>query len=229
MSTIVIAPEVDRPPLEIPGGIKTLTAFRKWAFSDSFPETGRIDYVDGRIEVDMAAEDLFVHNLPQSELIRMLGNFVRERRLGWVFCDGARISCPNRALSVEPDVVFLSHDAYESGRATFRKSKSGSHKGSVEIVGPVDLVVEIISDSSVRKDTKVLPEAYFRAGVQELWLLDCRRNDVSFEIYARNARKFKTAKVDSNGFRRSGVLGAAFRLTRQPSHPHMRRCSLEVR
>ncbi len=229
MSTIVIASEVDRPPLEIPGGIKTLTAFRKWVFSDSFPETGRIDYIDGRIEVDMAAEDLFVHNLPKSELIRMLGNFVLERNLGWVFCDGARISCPNSALSVEPDVVFMSHDAYELGRATFRKSKSDSHEGYVEIVGPVDLVVEIISDSSVRKDTKVLPDAYFRAGVQELWLLDCRRNDVSFEIYIRNARKFKTAKVDSDGFRRSGALGAAFRLTREQSHPNMWRYTLEVR
>jgi hypothetical protein len=36
----------------------SLAEFRAWALSDDFPERGRIDYIDGRIEVDMSPENL---------------------------------------------------------------------------------------------------------------------------------------------------------------------------
>ncbi len=229
MSTIVIASEIDVPPLEIPGGIASLTDFRRWVFSKSFPETGRIDYIDGRIEVDMAADDLFVHNLPKTELTATLHHLVKERELGWLFCDGARISCPEAELSAEPDVVFIAKESYERGRTTFRKSKSRSHPGYVEIVGPADLVVEVVSDSSVRKDTRLLPDAYFRSGVEEFWLLDCRGNDVSFEISVRGPKKFKAVKVEADGYRRSTILNAAFRLSRKRAGAGMWRYDLDVR
>ena len=38
----------------IPGDVATLAAFRRWAVSDEFPQTGRIDWVASHIEVDMS-------------------------------------------------------------------------------------------------------------------------------------------------------------------------------
>ena len=46
--------------LEIPLGLRTLADFRAWALSDDFPEKGRIDYVQGRIEVDMSPEEVAI-------------------------------------------------------------------------------------------------------------------------------------------------------------------------
>ncbi|OHB83603.1 MAG: hypothetical protein A2V98_16150 [Planctomycetes bacterium RBG_16_64_12] len=51
MATTVVFEE----RVEIPLNLRSLADFRRWATSDDFPERGRIDYVAGRIEVDMSA------------------------------------------------------------------------------------------------------------------------------------------------------------------------------
>jgi Uma2 family endonuclease len=48
-----------------------------------------------------------------------------------------------------------------------------------------DLIVEIVSDTSVRKDTERLPVSYFAAGVGEFWLIDARRDPLEFLIHRR--------------------------------------------
>jgi Uma2 family endonuclease len=52
----------------------------------------------------------------------------------------------------------------------------------IEILGSPDLVVEIVSDSSVRKDTTLLRDAYWKAGVREYWLFDARGAEIRFDI-----------------------------------------------
>lgn len=229
MTTIVYSfTDETATPLELPGNLRSLSQFRKWVFSDSFPETGRIDYIAGRIEVDMAADDLFTHNLSKTELVRNLANFVKSQELGWLFCDGARVSCPEADLSVEPDVVFVSHESRDLGTVNFRRSKSQSHAGYVEIVGPPDLVVEVVSDSSVRKDTQLLTDAYYSAGVKEYWLIDCRRNQLNFDLLVRGPRKFRAVKVTAGGLCRSQVFQANVRFTRQLAAPELWEYDLEI-
>ena len=48
-----------------------LGAFRAWTRSGSFPERGRIDWVHGRIEVDMSPENLFSHGTLKLSLIHI--------------------------------------------------------------------------------------------------------------------------------------------------------------
>ncbi len=43
--------------LEIPGEISSLEEFRRWVLADDYPDEVRIDYINGRIEVDMAADN----------------------------------------------------------------------------------------------------------------------------------------------------------------------------
>jgi hypothetical protein len=63
MATVVFEEE-----LEIPS-IRDLADFCAWALSDNFPERGRIDYVAGRIEVDMSPEDLFTHGTLKAQVV----------------------------------------------------------------------------------------------------------------------------------------------------------------
>ena len=44
-------------------------------------------------------------------------------------------------------------------------------------------MIEIVSDSSVAKDTRRLPAAYHKAGVGEFWLVDARGPETSFTIH----------------------------------------------
>ncbi|MEW6751991.1 MAG: Uma2 family endonuclease [Candidatus Latescibacterota bacterium] len=209
MSTSVIFEERVEVPLS---SIRSLAEFRRWAQSDAFPESGRIDYVSGRIEVDMSPEDLFCHGTLKTEIVGVLHQLVKRRYLGHLFSDRTRVSCPEADLSVEPDVVFVSHEALEASRVVLVPGASHEPGRYVELEGPPDVVVEIVSDSSVTKDTRRLPQAYFRAGVREYWLADARREPVVFQIHRPGEKGFEAADPRSDGSHASRVFGVSFRL-----------------
>lgn len=196
--------------IEIPGWIDSLDSFRRWALSDEFPERGRIDYIDGRIEVDTMVEDFYLHGTPKSEVARVILSRVKESDLGEVLIDRMRVSCPSANLSVEPDLVFVSHDAIESGRISLVESQSGRADSYVEIVGPPDLVVEVVSDSSVEKDNERLFRGYHAAGVQEYWLVDARSDDLQFVIWHWQPGGYEQAEPNTNGYQTSNILNAAY-------------------
>jgi len=85
----------------------------------------------------------------------------------------------------------------------------------IEFEGSPDLVAEVISDSSVRKDARQLPEAYFAAGVREYWLVDAREEQLRFEINRRAATTFEVTLADDAGYQLSSVLQHRFQLVRE--------------
>ncbi len=198
--------------VEVPLGVRSLDDFRRWALSDDFPESGRIDFIDGKIEVDMAPEDLFCHGTLKSEMAGVLHQRVKRDKLGHLFIDKGRISSPEAGLSVEPDIVFLSHEAVRSGRVRLIPKAGGQPGRYVEIEGAPDLVVEIVSDSSVTKDTRRLPAAYFRAGVREFWLADARGERPVFIIHSPGQNGFGPVSPDADGFQPSAVFDCRYRL-----------------
>jgi Uma2 family endonuclease len=204
--------------VEIPLDLKSLADFRRWALSDEFPERGRIDFIDGRIEVDMSPEDLFCHGTLKMEVIRVLSNRVKELDSGELFCDSTRISCPSADLSVEPDLVFIRDETIRDGTARL-VARARQKDKFLEIEGGPDLIVEVISDSSVSKDTRRLPPAYFAAGVRELWLVDGRGDELSFIIHRRGQSAFEPVECDTEGFQPSLVLGRRYRLDRRAKAP----------
>jgi len=209
-STVVFEEQV-----EIPLNLRSLAEFRRWALSDGFPERGRVDFLAGRIEVDMSPEDFFCHGTLKVELIRVLSQQVKDARLGHLVTDRTRVSCPDADLSVEPDIVFISKDTLETGRARLVPAATGEPGRYVELEGAPDLVVEIVSDRSVVKDTRRLPEAYFKAGVREFWLADARSEQLIFLIHDRGDAGYQAVEPDSEGFQSSAVLGRVFRLDGQ--------------
>lgn len=200
--------------ISIPMGMSSLDEFRIWARSDEFPESGRIDYISGNIEVDMSPEDIFTHGTLKTSMAATLFERVTMLELGHLCCDSTRVSHPEANLSVEPDIVLITHEAIETGRVTFVSKASGVADRFVEIEGTPELIVEIVSDSSVKKDTQRLLAAYHAAGVQEYWLVDARGEEVSFQINARAAGQYQPAAMDSNGFQKSDVMACHYRLHR---------------
>lgn len=97
--------------LEIPGDIRNLTDFRRWTYSERFPKKGRIDYVQGRIEVNMSPEDLFAHGSPKAETTRVVGNVTMKLKHGKFFVDSTRLASLPGDISAEPDLLFISNEA----------------------------------------------------------------------------------------------------------------------
>ena len=215
--------------VEVPLDVQDLEAFRRWALSDEFPENGRIDFINGNIEIDMSPENAFTHGSPKIKLIQVLAAIVEKDDAGYLFSDRMRCSSVPADLSAEPDIIFISHDALDSGRVKLIEQAGGNEDDYIEIEGPPDLVVEIVSKSSVSKDTKRLPPIYFKAGVREFWLIDARSEELRFVIHGRGSRRFVPQPSDAKGFQRSAVLKRKFSLQRDRDRRGRWRYDLRVK
>lgn len=207
MSAVVFEDQV-----EIPLGIRSLRDFRRWMRSSAFPKSGRIDYICGDIEVDQSARDFFSHGGPKTALVVTLGKLNFQRKLGYLLLDKARVVSDPVRLSAEPDLMFVSRARLENKQTKFAKGTDSY----LEVEGGPDLIVEIVSPSSVGKDMVRLPAAYFTAGVLEYWLIDARQDDaLRFQIYRRGKTELRRVRADAEGFQKSNVFGRSIRLTRE--------------
>ena len=180
-----------------PGSFAALDDFRDWVHSDACPERGRFTFVSGKFEADMSPERISGHNEIKAELYSYFGNFVRQRRLGKVFPDGALLINEEADLGCEPDMTFCTWETLRSGRVVYRAWQRDD-EGDVELYGTPDLVVEVVSNSSVRKDTVELREAYFIAGIAEYWLIDGRGEEIEFELLVRGEAELLRARSERN-------------------------------
>jgi Uma2 family endonuclease len=216
----------DGQSVEIPASACTLAGFREWAKSDDFPERGRFSFIGQRIFIDMSPEELETHNRVKGELYYGLTALNREIQRGVLYTDGTLVTNEEAGLSTEPDGTFVLWESLESGRVRMvpRADEDGQY---VELEGTPDLVVEVVSRSSVAKDTRHLRQAYYLAGIPEYWLIDARRSDVDFQILRRRSAGY-TATPVRQGWVRSRVFGRGFRLERQRGRMNLWQYTLRV-
>lgn len=197
----------------IPSWVLDHASFRRWAASAEFPETGQYGWLDGKVWVDLSMER-DSHNLIKTECAIVLGGLAKKQRSGRFWCDRMLLTNLSAGLSTDPDGTFASWEALRDGRL---RVVGGEPPDGIELVGTPDMVLEVVSRSSVRKDYDELPDLYFDAGIAEYWRIDSRSRDVRFDLLRRTATGYRAAR-DNAGWRKSGVFAAAFRLT-QTTNP----------
>ena len=200
--------------LQMPLNIGSLVEFRRWVGTAEFPSTGRIDFLPHRIEVDMSPEDIYCHGRIKARISAKLDQLADQLGLGDVFVDGTRVVVPAAEMSVEPDVILVTHASIDEGRVSLVPSASHKPGRYIEFEGPPDLIVEIVSDGSEEKDLYRLPLVYYTAGVREYWLVDARGEELVFQINKRGESAFVLQPLDADGFQTSDVFGRRFRLDR---------------
>src|SRR5262249_19112027 len=110
-----------------------------------------------------------------------------------------------------PDGMFVSFESVRTGRI---ERLAGERHGYIEWAGTPDMVLEIVSDNSVQKDTVLLRSLYWKAGIPEYWLGDARSEPIHFSILHRGPRGYKSRRP-SGGWVRSDVFDRSFRLTHE--------------
>jgi Uma2 family endonuclease len=213
--------------LRVPTSAFTLAGFREWATADDFPERVRVTFFDGEILLDMSNEELETHVAVNTEITRALTNLNRELQLGKFYADGVLVSNEPGNVSNNPDALFVLRESLQTGRVRLvpRKGKEGQY---VEVEGTPDWVLEVVSESSVHKDTARLREAYHRAGIPEYWLIDARGEEVVFQVLHRRKGGYTAAAV-RDGWQRSRVFDRSFRLERQRDDLGLWEYTLQVR
>lgn len=223
---VVFAEPLNGRAVHVPASARTYEGFRAWSLSDAFPEQGRITYLSGRVYVDLTMEALEAHNQVKVEITRVLANINVEEDLGRTYADGARIANPRGDVSNEPDAVFCLWETLESGNAVFLAKKSDPEQDIV-IEGTPDLVVEIVSDSSVTKDKRELRINYHKAGIPEYWLIDARKK-LEFQMLIWTPAGYQAAP-EKAGWQRSAIFHRLFRLTRAKGRMGRWKYTLDVR
>ena len=206
MNTIVLYED----SVDIPDGVSDLDAFRHWAHSDDFPEAGRICFLDGRVWVDMSREQVFTHNQLKQEFNLVLGGLIKAERRGRFFPDGVFLTNDGAQLACQPDGTFVSRRSLKLGRV---RLVEGEKEGYLELAGTPDMVLEVVSTSSVEKDTETLRTLYWRAGIPEYWLVDARGDCLDFDILRFHSDGYAAVRK-RGGWLKSRVFGRSFRLAR---------------
>lgn len=211
----------------IPASALSFAGFRSWVKSDAFPDHVRVTYINQGIYLDMSKEELETHNKVKVEVARVLLNLNRNEKLGVFYGDGALVTNEAAGVSNNPDGVFLSRATIQRQRVQL-VSREGTQGQYLEIVGAPDWVLEVVSNSSVTKDTEDLPAAYHRAGIAEYWLIDARADAIVFHIYRWRKGSYAAAPI-RDGWQRSRVFGKSFRLLRQRDDLGLWEYTLETR
>jgi Uma2 family endonuclease len=210
----------------IPPEAFTFEGFQRWLDSGGFPETERIDFLAGQVETEMSPEDLHTHSVVKTAIGLILGALIYETGLGDVYVDSTHLTSKPVGLSVER---ISSWSSGKPWRRAERPSCPPPEAGPLEWKGRPTLFVEIVRDSSVKKDNQRLPRLYARAGLPELWIADCRWDALRFEIRTLQDGRYAVQQQDGEGWVRSPLLNRSFRLVRWPSPPFPWRYRLEHR
>lgn len=141
----------------------------QWRYADylRLPDDGkRYEIIEGVLYVANAPS--IEHQFTVSEILFQLKLFVRDKVLGQVYTAPIEVHLSENTKPVQPDVLFMRTDRQPSLGAQFFE-------------GAPDLIVEVISPSSIRLDRHVKFDIYERSGVAEYWLADPKARLV--EVY----------------------------------------------
>jgi Uma2 family endonuclease len=204
---------------------ESLAGFREWVGDNDLPEKTRVDFYKGEVWVDMGREQIFTHGLLKTRISSVLDTLAQQTDSGYYWCNGVLVTNEAAELSGNPDGTFVSHNALATGRVKLIESKD---EGFIELQGTPDMVLEVVSNSSQKKDNLTLRGAYWEAGIPEYWLVDARKEEIMFDLLKRGAKGY-TSTRKSAGWVKSGVFSKSFRLIRRVGPSNHPEFTLEVK
>jgi Uma2 family endonuclease len=178
----VLAEEQMRVP---PIGKVTFAEFIEWCDEDI-----RAEWVDGDIEL-MPSPVSLDHQDIGGFLDQTLGIYVSERDLGKVVLAPYVMHMAQISRGREPDLIFVKQERLPLLTRLY-------------LDGPADLAIEIVSPSSLARDTKIKLREYERAGVEEYWVLNPDKQTAVF--YQLEGNKYRAVSPDRQGIYHSRVV-----------------------
>ncbi len=171
----------------------TYEEFLNWAGEDTYAE-----WVDGEVILLMppkSAHQKIVVFL--AYLLRTVGLLTG---VSEVVVAPFEVFLPSRPSSREPDIIVVTGERLQN-------------LSEERFTGGPDLVVEVISEDSVRRDRVEKFLEYEREGVREYWLIDSRPNRATVDVFVLEQGSFVPLEENDEGWFESRVL-PGFRVKR---------------
>jgi Uma2 family endonuclease len=161
------------------------------------PEDGKIhEIIDGEHYMTPAPETY--HQTLSRRIQFQLYQKIEERELGFIFDAPTDVQLSEIDI-VQPDLLVI---------LASRKSIISPTK----VIGPPDLVIEILSESTGRKDRELKRHLYQKAKVPEYWLVDPKGQQIT--VYRLKGGSYETVGSFHDGVRYEAVEGVVVDLSR---------------
>lgn len=158
-----------------------------WTYEDYLALDDEVSFeiINGKAFISPAPE-LF-HQRRAGKLYQAIQRHVETCKLGEVFFAPVDVVLDERNV-VQPDLVFVSH---ENAGILARRG----------IMGAPDLVVEIISPTSLRRDRYDKRELYTRFGIKEFWLADVANRSIEVLSLKKGSYQLLCSAADEGKIR----------------------------
>ncbi len=159
----------------------TQKEFKRWLDERPASDLNHYELLRGRIVMSPPAG--WPHGSVESNIHTPLATFARTHRLGIVLGSSAGYDLPS-GDTVEPDISFIANDRLSAGPAP--------QVGKFVRIVP-NLVIEILSPATAQKDRTEKKAIYEENGVEEYWLVDTKRREIT--VYTLAGKRFGRGKV----------------------------------
>ncbi len=163
----------------------------KYNYQDylQLPEDKRYEIIDGDLFMVPSPNERRQHIL--SNIFYVLFDYVRKNKLGAVYCAPFDVLFSEEDI-VQPDIIFVSN-----------KNKKIITKDNIQ--GTPDLLVEILSPGTSKRDLGIKKKLYAKNGVREYWIADPAQETI--EVLNLKEGEFRGKSYNT------GVVGQTSRLS----------------
>jgi len=158
------------------------------AFLNSLDEYTRVEWVDG--EAEFMSPVALIHLRIGQFVLFLIDRYLENNPIGEVLGDGFQMKIGPKSGRV-PDVFFVSNEHTDRLKPTY-------------LDGPADLVVEVVSPDSVRRDREQKFREYALGGIPEYWIIDTQRGVCEF--YILDGSTYRPAALNDAGLFESTQL-----------------------
>ena len=163
-------------------------------YLQSANDSNIMEWVNGEVIIYMPP--IYQHQNIVSFLNGLLRQFIQFFNLGVVIPAPFEVKLWSEGPSREPDIIFVSRENL-------------ANLTSERFNGGPDLIIEIISPSSVTEDRVRKFSQYEQEGGREYWLIDPRPHQQQVDVYVLGHDKiYHPARLDDDGTYRVTVLPA---------------------
>jgi Uma2 family endonuclease len=136
------------------------------------PPESRVELIDDELyELPMP---IYLHQIASGNLYLAFVTFLRSHKLGYIFTAPMPVVLSEKRV-VEPDLFVILQDRL--------------HVEEKYLFGAPDLVIEIISPTSVVRDRVTKKDLYEAHGVREYWLVDPANRDI--EVFVLDNDRYR--------------------------------------
>ncbi len=131
-------------------------------FYEFISEQHKAEFING--EVIIHSPVIKTHNEVNGNLYKIIDTYVVEHELGFV--------------GIEKILIRLTRNDYEPDLCFFKKEKASKFKADQKFFPAPDLVVEVLSKGTAKRDRGIKYDDYQKHGVSEYWIIDAQQQQI---------------------------------------------------